>query len=64
MKEIMKVCTHEGDDLCSGFSILVFKVLRQEAKVNVKCIDLEHTYKDEQHVNRVAGEALQERKEI
>jgi hypothetical protein len=47
MKEIMEVHTYEKDYLCSGFSKLLFQVLRQEVKSTGKGTDLEHTYKDE-----------------
>lgn len=63
-REITSIHTHEKDHLCSGFPILLFQVFGQEGKHINKCIYLEHTRKDEKHVNRIAGEALHEWQEI
>lgn len=60
----MKLHTNEEDRICSGCSIMMLQVFRLESKNTGKSIYLKHTSKDAKHVNRVAGKALHEKKEI
>ena len=45
--------THQKDCLWSWFSIVLFHIFRHEGNHTDKCVELQHTYQYEKHVNWV-----------